>query len=98
MWTGTVLLWSIISFSLGAGFVYLLTVIKSKNWKINWYEWVLGLLGVAILVITIQNFYASFTEQRESAAWFFLVFPGLFSVVFLVAAFQLAWRRNKAVS
>ena len=69
---------------------------RNKGISVTWYEWLLAALGIIVLLFTIQNFYSSFTESEITAAWMFLVFPGLIGLLLLGIVLGLVTRRQRA--
>ena len=66
-----------LGFILGGGCVYLWTVLKEKTVKLVWYEWVLSVLSLLIVIFMSQTIIASFEEGEPQAAWLSLVFMGI---------------------
>jgi len=89
-------MWLIIGLVLGAGLFALVSWLRNKNISVNWYEWLIGIVGLALLVYTIQNITGSFAEFEPTAAWLFLLVLGLPAVILMVVAWQLVARRQKA--
>ena len=89
-------MWLIIGLIFGALIWFLITLQQNKKFVITWYEWVLGIVGLALLFFTIQNFFGSFQELEPKAAWLFLLVTGLPSVVLLAIPCLLATRRLKS--
>lgn len=89
-------MWFIIGAIAGALLIGFIVFLKSKNFMLNWYEWLLGMLGFLLLLFTIQNAVGSLIELEPTAAWMFLLILGLPSLVFLALAWQLAARRYKS--
>ncbi|MFA5439513.1 dehalogenase [Dehalococcoides sp.] len=86
-------MWFFIGILIGAlvlGFIWWL---RRKNLNLTWYEWVLGILGLLLLVFTLQNFMGSFEEIESKAAYMFLLITGLPSLILLALTWQLAARR-----
>lgn len=63
--------------------------------QITWYEWVIGLLGLILLLFTAQNYFASIAEGEPKAASMFLLATGLPSIVLLGVAWQFVYRRTR---
>jgi TRAP-type uncharacterized transport system fused permease subunit len=85
------------------GIVLLLLAFWSKSKKIGvvWYEWLLGILGLALLLFTFQNYRASVAEFEPTAPGMFLLVFGLPGLVLMVVSILLAgWRyyRSRKVS
>ena len=89
------IIWVIIGLVVGAAIMGLVAWMRSKGLKVAWYEWLIGAIGLFLLVFTIQNFYGSFVENEPQAAPMMLLVIGLPSLVLLAIAGLLAWRRNR---
>lgn len=90
------LLWLIIGLVAGAALLALILWLRNRNIKVTWYEWLIGAIGLLLLLFTIQNFAGSFAEFEPTAAWMFLPVTGLPALILLAVAWQLAWRRHRA--
>ncbi len=86
------MLWLIIGLVLGAAVYWLVTTEKVK---LTWYEWVLALLGVILLLIAIQNYSASQVELEPRAGGFLLLLIGLPGLILAAVAGVLAFLRAK---
>ena len=89
------MMWLILGLLLGAGFYWLAT---QKNFKVTWYDWVLVVLGVIMILFGFQNYAASLVELEPRAANIFLwgfVIPG--AILIAIAAF-LMWRQGRKLS
>ena len=89
-------MWLIIGLVAGAAILGLVQWMRSKNISLTWYEWLIGIIGLALLLFTIQNFFGSFAELEPTAAWMFLLITGLPALILLAVSWQLAARRQKA--
>jgi len=84
----------IIGFALAAAIFYM----RTKSIKLSWYEWVIGVIGLLLILFSIQNYIAIRGEWETKAANMFLLAVGLPGLILLAVAWQLAVRRqNKAV-
>lgn len=90
-------MWLIFGLVIGAGLVTLALWLRGRRIVVRWYEWLICILGLGLLLFTIQNFVASFAEYEEFAAWTFLWVFGLPSVILLAVACFLPWRRHRKV-
>ena len=95
-------MWIVAGLSMGLVFVTLAFWFRSRKAELTWYEWLLGLLGVALFFFTMQNFFASIAELEPTAPGMFLVIFGIPALVLLAVALLLPWwryfrltRRNK---
>jgi len=73
---------------MGGGTVYLWHILREKNTKLVWYEWVLTILIFLIFLFMGQTFIASFGEGEPRAAWMTLVFMGVPIVILAVTALR----------
>jgi len=64
--------------------VWLSWWLSSKGRGIKWYEWILGIIGLALLLFTIQNFFGSQAGLEPKAANMFLLATGLPALILLV--------------
>jgi len=90
-------MWLIIGLILGAVLLGLVLWLRGRDIKVTWYEWLIGVIGLLLLLFTIQNFAGSFIELEPTAAWMFLLVTGLPALILLALAWQLA-RRHRAGS
>ncbi len=86
------MLWLILGLLLGAGIYWLAT---QATFKLTWYEWVLAVLAVILILFTIQNYSASMTELEPRAAGTMLWLFGLPGVILGVIAGVLVWWRSR---
>ncbi|MBA2084244.1 reductive dehalogenase membrane-bound subunit [Dehalococcoides mccartyi] len=88
-------MWFIIGIIIGIVVTGLLWLLKRNNSKITWYEWLVGLIGLAFLLFALQNFFGSLAELMPDSANMFLLLIGLPGLVLLAVVWQLAIRRAK---
>jgi uncharacterized membrane protein len=69
---------------------------RSKDMKMAWYTWLIGIVGLFLLLFTIQNYVGSVNEFEDSAATMFLLIMGLPAVVLIAIAAVLGYREVKA--
>ncbi|APV45005.1 hypothetical protein Dform_01685 [Dehalogenimonas formicexedens] len=74
----------VIGIVLGSIILYIYIWITTKRTPIEWYEFLLGLVGSILMVLTFQNFLGSMAEMEIETASMFLLITGLPSVVLLV--------------
>ncbi|ACZ62534.1 MULTISPECIES: hypothetical protein [Dehalococcoides] len=86
-------MWFFIGIIIGALVLGLIWWLRRKNFNLTWYEWVIGILGLLLLVFTLQNFMGSFEEVESKAAYMFLLVTGLPALILLALSWQLAARR-----
>lgn len=91
-------MWLVIGIVLGVALTVLVLWLKGRDIKVTWYEWLIGVMGLLLLLFTIQNFAGSFIEVESTAALMFLLITGLPALILLVIAWQLVARRQRAGS
>lgn len=91
-------MWFIIALIVGVGLTALVFWLRSREIVVKWYEWLIGVVGLGLLLYTIQNFVTAFAELESEAAWMFLLVLGLPALILLVVAWLLPWRRQRAGS
>ena len=90
------MLWLILGLIVGAAILALALWSNNRGVSIKWYDWVIGLVGLMLLLFTIQNFFGSNAELEPTAANLFLLVTGLPAIILLVVAWQLIARRARA--
>ncbi|MCL2475296.1 MAG: dehalogenase [Chloroflexi bacterium] len=63
--------------------------------SVRWWEWLIGTIGIALLIFTVQNFLGSFVENEPKAAWMFWIVLGLPSLIILAIPTVLVIMRRK---
>lgn len=91
-------LWALAIGILAVGIVLLVQFVNRRQITVKWYNWVLGGLGLALLLFAFQNFFTSFSEDEAPAAWWFLLTFGLVGVIFVALAWRLVAMGSKKVS
>jgi hypothetical protein len=93
-WNGSDVLWMFITLLIGIGGTSLWFWARNNNKVIRWWDWLIGLFGVFLLMMTLQNITAAgFEEVTATIPWFLLLF-GLPGLILLAVVFQLIRRRN----
>ncbi|AGG07022.1 MULTISPECIES: hypothetical protein [Dehalococcoides] len=88
-------MWFIIGLIVGALILGLIWLFRKSNFNLNWYEWIIGLIGLALILFTIQNFFGSLAEMESKAAAMFWLVTGLPGLILLAVTWQLTARRAK---
>jgi uncharacterized membrane protein YeaQ/YmgE (transglycosylase-associated protein family) len=89
-------MWLVVALIIGFAAAALIFGLRSKGIKLAWYEWLIGLIGLALVLFAAQNFIEVRDEFNPAAANKFLLFVGLPGLVLMVVAWQLSARRKKA--
>ncbi len=91
------LLWVIVALVLGVGGTLLLGWIRRSNMKPNIWVWLLGAMGLLLVLMALQHYVGTMEEMLPTAAlWGAMIFgiPGL--ILLAVAALRLlAARQNQ---
>ena len=53
-------MWLIIGLVIGDGLLALIPWLRNRKIMVTWYEWLIGTLGLLLLLFTIQNVVGSF--------------------------------------
>jgi len=80
------MLWLVIGLIIGGGLAYL---ILSDKYKVLWYQWVLGIAAIALILLTIQNSLGFVRELEPVAITFTLLVMGIPAVIVGVLAVML---------
>jgi hypothetical protein len=91
-------MWFIFGLIVGAGILTLVLWLRNRNIGMKWYEWLIGVIGLGLLLLMIQNIIGSVREMETLAAWQFLWIIGLPALILLSLAWWLPWRRNRKTS
>ena len=89
-------MWFIIALVVGAGVTALIFWTRSRGIKVSWYEWLIGIVGFLLVLVTIQNYFGSVAEHETTAAGRYLLAFGIPAVILMALAGMLAWRRQRA--
>jgi uncharacterized membrane protein len=87
----------ILGIVLGALLIGLFVYLKSIGFSLTWYEWLIGIVGLLLLFMTVQNMIGSMIELESQAAWMFALIMGLPAVLLLAVDWRLIARRKKTV-
>jgi len=88
-------MWFILGLVFGAGLLALIFFILKRKIVVKWYEWLIGVIGLGLLLFMIQNVIGSVRERETLAAWQFLWMIGLPVIILLGLACWLPWRRYR---
>ena len=89
-------MWFVSALIVGAGVIWLALWLRGRGTKVTWYEWLIGIAGLLLLLFTLQNYFGSIAEFWPNAASKFLLVTGLPAVILMAIAISLAWRSNRA--
>ena len=89
-------MWLIVGLIVGAALLGLVMWLRGRDISVSWYEWLIGAIGLLLLMFTVQNYFGSQIELEPAAASMFLLVTGLPALILLVVAWQLIARRQRA--
>ena len=89
-------MWFLIALILGALIAGLILWMRSRSMSLTWYEWVIGIIGLLMVLFGVQNYFGSVAEVELNAAPLYLLIVALPGLVLLLVAGLLANRRAKA--
>lgn len=69
--------------------------LKKKAVRFVWYEWIMGLAALLLLILMVQTFIASMEEGEFRAAWMGIVFLGVPMFLIAVGTFRSVRARLK---
>ena len=81
---------------IGACLVGLVVWLRNRQIATKWYDWLIGIIGLALLLFTIQNMEGSLVEGYATAALMFFVVTGILSLVLMAVPVFSVWRRSRA--
>ena len=87
-------MWLFIGLTLGIALLLLVLWLRSRKIVLTWYEWLLGALGLALLLFSLQNYIASTAELEPMAPGMFLLVFGLPGLVLVLLSIGLPWWRH----
>lgn len=88
--------WLITGLIIGAAVLWLVTWMRSRNTQLPWYFWVIGGVGIVLLLLTIQSYFATIAEWEPAAANLSLLVLGLPAIILLAAAGLLGAKKLRA--
>ena len=88
-------MWFIVGTIFGVALLALFWWMRSKNIKVSWYEYLIGGIGLLLLLFTIQNWVGAIRENEAASTMWYLLILGVPSLVLLLVAGSMAWRRNQ---
>ena len=85
----------LIGAAISAGIFGISSWLHKRNIMATWYELLIGIVGLVLLLLAVQHFFGAMTELFPFAAWMGLLIIGLPAVILLTVAWQLVARRQK---
>lgn len=85
----------IIALLLGVGLTALVLWIRSRGIAVRWYEWLIGAVGLLLVIAAVQHYFGSLAERYDTAGMLGLLVFGVPALILLVAAWMLIARHNR---
>ncbi len=89
-------MWLIIGLIFGGAVLGLVWLMRNKGISFTWYEWLMGIVGIALLLFGFQNLVGGMVETESMAGWLFMLIFGIPALILLIATWRLASRRQQA--
>ena len=70
--------------------------LRQRNIMVTWYEWLIGIVGLVLLLIAVQHVFGALAEFFPYAAWMGLLVLGLPALILLAIFFALVVRKQRA--
>lgn len=86
-------MWLIIGLVAGAALLALVLWLRGKDIKVSWYEWLIGAVGLILLLFSLQNYFGFRAELDYAIAPTILLLTGLPALILIAVAGLLAWKR-----
>lgn len=87
----------LIGLAIGVGLLALAWWLRNKSIAVKWYDWLIGITGLALLLYAISNI-TSFAASENSAPLIIFLIIGVPSLVFISIAALLPWLRHRKSS
>ena len=89
-------MWFIAALIIGAAIATLVFWLRSRDIKVAWYEWLIGAIGLLLLLFAIQNFIGAGLEAESDAAGKYLGMVAVPALILMALSVSLVWRRSSA--
>ena len=88
--------WFIIGIVLTAAVMLAIFWVRQRSIAVKWYEGLIGVVGLLLLLLTLQTFIGAYNEVEPGAAWMFALVLGLPSLILLAIPSLRVWRRSQS--
>ena len=69
--------WFLFGLVLGACILALVRWAGARKIRMTWYEWIMGIASLILILLVVQNFAGSVGEGEPKAAWMGVLFLGI---------------------
>ncbi|XUX00746.1 MAG: dehalogenase [Dehalogenimonas sp.] len=88
-------MWPFIALIVGAAIIGLAWWLNRQNINVKWYEWLIGLIGVLLLMFSLQNYFGAIEEWQQIPANRWLGYFGVPAILLIALAVSLVIRHRK---
>ena len=89
-------MWFFIALILGAAILGLVFWLRNRNMRVAWYDWLIGAVGLLLLLAAAQHYAGSLAELYPTAGWMGALAFGIPGLILLAVSWQLVARRQQA--
>lgn len=89
--------WLVVGIIIGFCCNWLMNYARKNNLAVKWYDRLLVVIGLIMLVLGIQNLRGSLAEYEPKAGIFSIVMFGVPAVILIGVAFYLVYSRSNSV-
>ncbi len=82
---------------IGAVITALVLWLRGRDIVVKWYDWLIGVIGLVLLVFGIWHYFGSLAENFAFAGMMGLLIFGVIGLVLMAVSWQLIARRQRAV-
>lgn len=75
------MLWLVLGIAIGFGLFMIISRFKAGRFNVKWYQWVLGIVSLLMILFTVQNYFGLLEELEPQAARFMLLAAGLPAII-----------------
>lgn len=90
------MLWFVFALALGAVLTGLVLWLRNKGISVKWYEWLIGTIGLLLLLAAGQHYFASLAERYSTAGVMGGLAFAIPALILLAVTWQLIVRRQRA--
>ncbi|RJO61852.1 MAG: dehalogenase [Dehalococcoidia bacterium] len=87
-------MWFFAGILLAVVLMLLVLWLRSRKIAVTWYEWIIAALGLVLLLVALQNYFASSAGYEPTAPGMFLLVFGLPGILLFAIAAVLVSRRQ----
>ena len=84
----------VIALAIGVGLAALVVFLRGRNIAMPWYTILIGIIGLLLLVFTIQNYFGAGLEGESDVAGNFLIYMGIPAIILIGIAGALIYTRR----